>query len=87
MNWLRKTLATIAVKAAGYAGITFSLSDPDLNQKLGGWYGIGGTYTGKAVTDRTAMQVTTVWACVRLLSLRLRSTNDSLRSFLAMSMF
>jgi CRP-like cAMP-binding protein len=28
-----------------------------------------------------------LWACVRLLSLRLRSTNDSLRSFLAMSMF
>jgi len=28
-----------------------------------------------------------LWACVRLLSFRLRSTNDSLRSFLAMSMF
>lgn len=28
-----------------------------------------------------------LWACVRLLSNRLRSTNDSLRSFLAMSMF
>jgi CRP/FNR family transcriptional regulator, cyclic AMP receptor protein len=28
-----------------------------------------------------------LWALVRLLSLRLRSTNDSLRSFLAMSMF
>ena len=28
-----------------------------------------------------------LWACVRLLSVRLRSTNDSLRSFLAMSMF
>jgi CRP-like cAMP-binding protein len=28
-----------------------------------------------------------LWACVRLLSGRLRSTNDSLRSFLAMSMF
>jgi CRP/FNR family cyclic AMP-dependent transcriptional regulator len=28
-----------------------------------------------------------LWACVRLLSARLRSTNDSLRSFLAMSMF
>ena len=28
-----------------------------------------------------------LWACVRLLSLRLRSTNDSLQSFLAMSMF
>jgi CRP/FNR family cyclic AMP-dependent transcriptional regulator len=27
------------------------------------------------------------WACIRLLSARLRSTNDSLRSFLAMSMF
>ena len=28
-----------------------------------------------------------LWAIVRLLSARLRSTNDSLRSFLAMSMF
>src|SRR4051794_6607037 len=28
-----------------------------------------------------------LWACVRLLSNRLRQTNDSLRSFLAMSMF
>lgn len=28
-----------------------------------------------------------LWACVRLLSSRLRSSNDSLRSFLAMSMF
>ena len=28
-----------------------------------------------------------LWACVRLLSVRLRQTNDSLRTFLAMSMF
>jgi CRP-like cAMP-binding protein len=28
-----------------------------------------------------------LWSCVRVLSGRLRSTNDSLRSFLAMSMF
>lgn len=28
-----------------------------------------------------------LWSCVRLLSYRLRNTNDSLRSFLAMSMF
>jgi len=28
-----------------------------------------------------------LWSCVRLLSARLRSTNDSLRTFLAMSMF
>lgn len=28
-----------------------------------------------------------LWACVRVLSTRLRATNDSLRSFLAMSMF
>jgi len=28
-----------------------------------------------------------LWSCVRLLSGRLRNTNDSLRSFLAMSMF
>jgi hypothetical protein len=28
-----------------------------------------------------------LWAVVKLLSVRLRQTNDSLRSFLAMSMF
>lgn len=28
-----------------------------------------------------------LWSCTRLLSGRLRATNDSLRSFLAMSMF
>ena len=28
-----------------------------------------------------------LWSCVRVLSGRLRATNDSLRSFLAMSMF
>ena len=28
-----------------------------------------------------------LWSCVRLLSSRLRVTNDNLRSFLAMSMF
>jgi hypothetical protein len=28
-----------------------------------------------------------LWAVIRMLSMRLRSTNDSLKSFLAMSMF
>ncbi|MCR4331214.1 MAG: phage portal protein [Sulfuricaulis sp.] len=68
VNFMRKLAAWAAVKAAGYSGVTFSLSDTDVNQKLSGWWGIGGTYTGKAVTDTTAMQVTTVWACVRLLA-------------------
>lgn len=62
-------LARGAAQAKGYAyGESFSLADPDLNQKLGGFFGGGSTYTGKAVTDRSAMQITTVWACVRLLA-------------------
>lgn len=37
--------------------------------------------------DNRELAYKVLWACVRLLSSRLRSTNDSLRSFLAMSMF
>jgi HK97 family phage portal protein len=59
--------AAIARKAAGYSGISFTLTDNDLNQKLGGFFGQQ-TYTGKPVTENSAMQVTTVWACVRLLA-------------------
>jgi hypothetical protein len=33
------------------------------------------------------MAVAVLWAVVRLVSKRLRATNDSLQSFLAMSMF
>lgn len=67
MSLFRKAMAALAVKAAGLSGVTFTLADPDLNQKLGGFFG-GTTYVGKAVNDSAAMQVTTVWACVRLLA-------------------
>ena len=49
------------------SGQSFTLADQEVNQKLTTILG-GQTYTGKAVTERTAMQVTTVWACVRLLA-------------------
>lgn len=67
MNILKKIAASIALKAANYSG-TFTLTDSNLNQKLGGNWGSNATYTGKPVTDTSAMQITTVWACVRLLS-------------------
>lgn len=66
MNLFRKAMAALAVKAAGYSGVTFSISDTN-NPKMSAFFA-SGTYTGKAVTDTTAMQVTTVWACVRLLA-------------------
>ncbi len=67
VNWLQKSALWLAQKAYG-AGTTFTLADSDLNQKLGGWFGVGGTYTGKTVNQNSAMTVTTVWACVRLLA-------------------
>jgi len=65
MNIFKKLALVIAQKSAAYSGVTFSLSDT--NQKLSSQLG-GGTYTGKSVTEKTAMQITTVWACIRLLS-------------------
>lgn len=67
MNWLRRLAARVAVKSAGYAGVTFTLADADLNQKLGGFFG-GGTVVGKTVNETSAMQVTAFFACVRLLA-------------------
>lgn len=65
MNWLRKTLVNLSLKAAaGFGGKTFSTTDHDAMRYLSG----GATATGKAVTERTAMQITVVWACVRLLA-------------------
>lgn len=66
MNAFKKLALWAAQKSAGYAGVTFSLSDT--NQKLSGWFGGYGTATGKNVTESAAMSVTTVWACVRLLA-------------------
>lgn len=67
MNMLKKIALWTGRKALGYSGIQFTLSDPDLNQKLGGFFGTG-TATGKAINDNSAMQVTTVFACIRLLA-------------------
>lgn len=63
MNILKKLARWTAQKTANYGGITFSLSDTNLK----GFFG-GGTYVGKSVNESTAMQITTVWACIRLLA-------------------
>ena len=62
MNILHKAIRWARVKAAGFPGMSFSLSDARAGLIFG-----GSTHTGKAVNEGTAMQVTTVWACVRLL--------------------
>jgi HK97 family phage portal protein len=67
LNLFQKIAASIALKAASYSG-AFSISDPDANQKLSSSLGGMQTYTGKNVNDNSAMQITTVWACIRLLA-------------------
>jgi HK97 family phage portal protein len=57
MNWLKKTVLTIA------AGV--GLTDPRLLGMFGGGMR---SHAGKVVTVDTAMQISTVWACIRLLS-------------------
>ncbi len=64
MNLLQKMAAWTAVKAAGMAGETFTLTDVAPWQRLLG----GGSVTGKAVNDNTAMQVTAFFAGIRLLA-------------------
>lgn len=64
MNFLQKLAVWAAQKTAG---VTFTLADKDLNQKLGGFFG-NPTYVGKSVTETTAMQVTAFFACIRLLA-------------------
>lgn len=68
MNIFKKLAASLALKAANYSGASFTLTDNEVNQKLSGSFSGNRTYTGKAVTDTSAMQITTVWACVRLLA-------------------
>lgn len=67
MNILKKLALWTAQKAANYSGVSFSLADSDINQKLGEFFG-GGTVVGKTVNDTTAMQVTAFFACIRLLA-------------------
>lgn len=68
MNIFQKMAAAIAIKAGQYSGASFSLADPTASQKLSGSFGSRASYTGKAVNDNTAMQITTTWACIRLLA-------------------
>jgi len=63
MNVIQKTLRWGLQKAAGYAGVSVTLKDA----ALGRWFG-GTTYTGKAINDETAMQISVVWSCVRILA-------------------
>lgn len=52
-------------KMAGWGGgVTLDTTDPRLAQYFGGF----GTHAGKSVNETTAMQVSTVWACVRILA-------------------
>jgi HK97 family phage portal protein len=67
MNILQKFALRIAQKAAGYSGVSFSLSDSSVNQKLSSMLGTT-TATGKVVNDVSAMQVTAFFAGVRLLA-------------------
>ena len=68
MNILQKIAARFAAKAAQYSGLSFTLADGDVNQKLGGYFSGGASVTGKAVNDTSAMTVTAFFACIRLLA-------------------
>jgi phage portal protein BeeE len=48
----------------------FKSRDKPKNSLLGGghWFFFGGSSSGKAVNERSAMQMTAVYACVRVLS-------------------
>lgn len=59
MNWLQKNIVNLALKVGG-----FRLTDPNA---LRGFYSKP-SYSGRDVTDNTAMQVAAVWSCVRILS-------------------
>jgi HK97 family phage portal protein len=63
MTWARKAAFWLAQKSAAAAGVSLTLKDG----ALGSFFG-GSTYTGKSVTEQSAMQVSTVWACVRILA-------------------
>lgn len=56
MNWLTKAVVAVARN--------FRLTDPLLPQIISG----GDSYAGKPITVDTAMQLSTAWACIRLIS-------------------
>jgi HK97 family phage portal protein len=62
MNFIAKSLFKLALKSAGY-----SLKDADFGKALQRMFG-GVTYAGKTVNPDTAMQISTVWTCVRILA-------------------
>jgi HK97 family phage portal protein len=67
LNFLQKIASWTARKAAGFPGMSFSLADIGNAGRLTQFFG-SGTYVGKTVTETSAMQITTVWACIRLLA-------------------
>lgn len=63
MNRLQKAALWLGFKTAGLLGRTVSLTD----SSLGKWFGQG-TYTGRTINEESAMQISVVWSCVRILS-------------------
>jgi HK97 family phage portal protein len=57
MGWITKAIDRVIARAV-------SLADPRLPRLMGG----GDSYAGKSVTVDTALQLSTAWACVRLIS-------------------
>lgn len=68
MNILKSIAKWTAEKAGGYAGLSFSTTDHSGMEKLATLLGGGPTVTGRSVNETTAMGITTVFACGRLLA-------------------
>jgi HK97 family phage portal protein len=62
MNLFQKAIRAIAMKSGIYGSVPLSLSSS------AGWDSTGGSLTGRTVNDDTAMQVSVVWSCIRILS-------------------
>lgn len=60
MNWLRKAWAMLGLKMAG---VTVNTTSPELYRFFGQT-----TASGKSVNDDSALSISTVWSCVRILS-------------------
>lgn len=58
---LERIKTAYALIKGAFSGRALSLTNPE------GW-AAGGTHTGKPVNETTAMQISAVWACVRLIS-------------------
>ena len=66
MNPVRKAIGWLGLKAAGYGGISVGLTSKD-EIAWRKWSGAP-SHAGKNVTEQTAMQITAVWGCVRLIA-------------------